>query len=79
MPTPIHPKKANGREQNVSWIRKKVPKRYCALVGKTEVWRSLRTADRRAANARIAVASDELDRERAHLAARAGPAWLRRE
>jgi hypothetical protein len=25
MPTPIRPKKANGREQNVYWIRKKVP------------------------------------------------------
>jgi hypothetical protein len=25
MPTPIRPKKANGKEQNVYWIRKKVP------------------------------------------------------
>ena len=38
MPTPISPKKANGREQNVYWIRKKVPARYRALVGRTEVW-----------------------------------------
>jgi hypothetical protein len=68
MPTPIRPKKANGREQNVYWIRKKVPARYRALVGRTEVWRSLRTADRRTANARIAVASDELEREWARLA-----------
>jgi hypothetical protein len=63
MPTPIRPKKANGKEQNVYWIRKKVPARYRALVGKTEVWRSLKTADRRTANLRIAVVSAELEQE----------------
>jgi len=68
MPTPIRPKKANGKEQNVYWIRKKVPERYRALVGKTEVWRSLKTTDRRTANERIAVASAELEREWARLA-----------
>jgi integrase len=67
MPTPIRPKKANGREQSVYWIRKKVPERYRALVGKTEVWRSLKTTDRRTANERIAVASAELEREWARL------------
>jgi hypothetical protein len=67
MPTPIRPKKANGRKQSVYWIRKKVPERYRALVGKTEVWRSLKTADRRTANERIAVASAELEREWARL------------
>ena len=67
MPTPIRPKKANGREQSVYWIRKKVPKRYRALVGKTEVWRSLKTIDRRTANERVAVASAELEREWARL------------
>jgi hypothetical protein len=71
MPTPIRPKKANGKEQNVYWIRKKVPERYRALVGKTEVWRSLKTTDRRTANERIAVASAELEREWARLAAEA--------
>jgi integrase len=71
MPTPIRPKKANGKEQNVYWIRKKVPQRYRALVGKSEVWRSLKTTDRRTANARIAVASEELEREWARLAAEA--------
>jgi hypothetical protein len=71
MPTPIRPKKANGKEQKVHWIRKKVPARYRAVVGKTEVWRSLRTTDRRTANARIAVASEELEREWARLAAEA--------
>lgn len=75
MPTPMRPKKANGQRQNVFWIRKKVPVRYRALVGKSEVWRSLKTTDRRTANARIAVASDELEREWARLAgeARRGP------
>jgi hypothetical protein len=71
MPTPIRPKKANGHEQNVYWIRKKVPERYRGLVGKTEVWRSLKTTDRRTANARIAVASEELEREWARLALQA--------
>jgi hypothetical protein len=69
MPTPMRPKKANGKEQNVYWIRKKVPERYRVLVGKTEVWRSLRTTDRRTANERIAVASAEFEREWARLAA----------
>lgn len=71
MPTPFRPKKANGHEQNVYWIRKKVPQRYRALVGKSEVWRSLKTPDRRTANERIAIASAELDREWARLAAEA--------
>jgi integrase len=71
MPTPFRPKKASGNEQNVYWIRKKVPRRYRALVGKGEVWRSLKTTDRRTANARIAAASEELEREWAALAAAA--------
>jgi integrase len=69
MPTPIRPKKANGKEQNVYWIRKKVPRRYRAVVGKSEIWRSLKTTDRRTANERIAVVSADLDREWARLAA----------
>jgi hypothetical protein len=71
MPTPIRPKKANGREQNVYWIRRKVPQRYRALVGKTEFWRSLKTTDRRTANLRIAVVSAELDRDWARVEAEA--------
>lgn len=75
MPTPFRPTKASGNEQNVYWIRKKVPKRYRALVGKTEVWRSLKTTDRRTANAKIAVVSVELEREWELLAleAKRGP------
>jgi hypothetical protein len=71
MPTPIRPKKANGREQNVYWIRKKVPKRYRALVGKGEVWKSLGTTELRTANARIAIVSLELEQEWIRLAAEA--------
>lgn len=71
MPTPIRPKKANGREQNVYWIRKKVPKRYRALVGKGEVWKSLGTTELRTANARIAIVSLDLEQEWARLAAEA--------
>lgn len=71
MPTPIRPKKANGKEQNVYWIRKKVPSRYRPLVGKTEVWPSLKTVDRRTANARIAVVSSELERKWEEMAAEA--------
>ena len=44
-----------------------MPERYRALVGTTEVWRSLKTTDRRTANERIAVASAELEREWARL------------
>jgi integrase len=75
MPTPIRPKKANGKEQNVYWIRKKVPARYRAVVGRTEVWRSLKTIDRRTANLRIAVVSAELEQEWSRLAleAKRGP------
>jgi integrase len=75
MPTPIRPKKANGKEQNVYWIRKKVPGRYRPLVGKGEVWRSLRTTDLRTANLRIAMVSAELEQEWSRLAleAKRGP------
>lgn len=68
MPTPIRPKKANGKELNVYWIRKKVPERYRALVGKTEVWRSLKTKDRRTANERVVGESIKIEREWADLA-----------
>jgi integrase len=68
MPTPIRPKKANGKEQNVYWIRKKVPLRYRQLVGKTEIWRSLGTANLREANARIGRVSAEIEAEWARLA-----------
>ena len=68
MPTPFRPKKASGNEQNVYWIRKKVPARYRSLVGRTEVWRSLKTIDGRTANAQIGGVSEDLEREWERLA-----------
>lgn len=71
---PIRPKKANSKEQNVYWIRKKVPAQY-PVVGRTEIWRSLKTIDRRTADLRIAVVSAELEQEWSRLAleAKRGP------
>ncbi len=48
-----------------------MPARYRALVGRTEIWLSLKTTDRRTANARIAVVSDDLERGWGNLAAEA--------
>jgi hypothetical protein len=44
MPTPITRKGSSSL-----WFRKKVPHRLRAIVGKTEVWESLKTADKHAA------------------------------
>lgn len=71
MPTPIRPKLANGERRDVYWIRKKVPLRYRPLVGKTEIWKSLGTTDKRTAITRCATASAELEAEWAKLAAAA--------
>ncbi len=55
-------KKANGKiKSDVWWLRKKVPTKYRALVGKSEVWRSLNTTDRKAAGTRCAVLSANLE------------------
>jgi hypothetical protein len=40
-----------------------VPERFCALVGRSEVWRSLKTTDRRAAIAKCAALNDELEND----------------
>lgn len=64
MPTPI--KRDNSPYW---WFRKKVPKRYRAVVGKTEVWYSLQTAQKHVAVARCAIASAELEEEWAALLA----------
>lgn len=53
------------------WIRKKVPGRHRSLVGKYEVWRSLKTKDLRTAIRRCAAASDALDADWERLAAAA--------
>lgn len=71
MPTPIRPKLSSGERRDVYWIRKKVPERYRHLVGKTEIWKSLGTTDKRAATAKCAIVSAELEAEWAKLAAAA--------
>lgn len=71
MPTPILPKKKNGSRQTIYWIRKKVPDRLRPLVRKTEVWRSLGTADKREAFTRCAAASAEIEADWANLEAEA--------
>jgi site-specific recombinase XerD len=68
MPTPIRPKKANGRQVNTWWLRKKVPEKLRSLVGKSEVWRSLDTTDLRTANQRIGQISAAIEAEWAYLA-----------
>ena len=46
-----------------NWLRKRVPGRFRALVGRSEVWRSLETTDRRAAIAKCAALNDELEKD----------------
>jgi hypothetical protein len=58
MPTPIKRDKSQ-----FWWLRKKVPVRLRSLVGQAEVWRSLGTADKRAAVAKCAILSAELEAE----------------
>jgi hypothetical protein len=72
MPAPIQPKKANGKHHKTWWIRKKVPFKLRAVVGKTEIWRSLRTEDERKANERIGSVSAKIEAEWKRAAAGAG-------
>lgn len=64
MPTPI--RRAGSP---FYWFRKKVPARLRRLVGRTEVWLSLGTADKRAAVVRCAELSADMERDWARLAA----------
>lgn len=70
MPKPIkRPTSANY------WIRKKVPLDLRPLVGKTEIWASLRTQDERQANIEIGAVNAGIEAEWARLRAeRARPA-----
>lgn len=45
------------------WLRKKVPHRYRAMVGRKEIWRSLDTTDRKQAYTRCVQLSAELEAE----------------
>jgi integrase len=74
MPTPVRKKNADGTDKSdVWWLRKKVPQRYRALVGRGEIWRSLETTDRKAAGLLCVKLSAEFDRdwEERHRAAKA--------
>lgn len=71
MPTIKMPYPRKRPTSEFYWIRKKVPARYRALVGKNEVWRSLETKDLRTAVRRCAAVSDALEADWARLAAAA--------
>jgi hypothetical protein len=60
MPTPI--KRKHDKSQYF-WMRKKVPLRLRGLIGQAEVWRSLGTADRRAAIVKCTTLSADLETE----------------
>jgi len=64
MPTPVQ-----RPTSKFYWIRKKVPQRIRPLVGKSEVWKSLETTDKRKAVAKCAAVSAELEAEWERLAA----------
>lgn len=64
MPSPVRKRSADGSDKSdVWWLRKKVPAKYRTIVGRGEVWRSLGTADRRAASLACAKLSAELERD----------------
>ena len=64
----FHYKKGQKPDQksDVWWLRKKVPQRYRAVVGRSEVWRSLETTDRKKAGQLCVELSADLDREWEH-------------
>ena len=67
MPTPVRKKKKKNNKKetksDVWWLRKKVPDRYRAVVGRREVWRSLDTTEFKAAVVECNRLSLELDKE----------------
>lgn len=64
MPTPVR-----RPTSQFYWIRKKVPERLRPLVGRSEVWKSLETSDKRKAVAKCAAVSAELEAHWAQLVA----------
>jgi integrase len=66
MPTPI-----KRPTSDFYWIRKKVPQALRPLVGKTEIWASLRTKDQRKANIKIGAVNAAIEAEWARLRAEA--------
>jgi hypothetical protein len=64
MPDPVRNKNADGTvKSDVWWLRNKVPRRYRALVGSGEVWRSLETTDRKTAVLRCIRLSADLEKD----------------
>lgn len=64
MPEPIRKKNKDGTiKSEVWWLRKKVPDRFRAMVGRREVWRSLETDHFRTAQVRCNKLSLDLDQE----------------
>jgi hypothetical protein len=64
MPSPVRKKNKDGSDKSdVWWLRKKVPDRYRVVVGRREVWRSLDTTDRKAANVACVQLSAELEKD----------------
>lgn len=67
MPTPVRKQNADGsNKSDIWWLRKKVPQRYRALVGRGEIWRSLETTDRKDAGLLCAKLSAQFDRDWEH-------------
>jgi hypothetical protein len=67
MPTPVRKRtKGGGEKSDIWWLRKKVPQRYRAMVGRKEIWRSLDTTDKRTAIALCAQRSAELEADWKH-------------
>lgn len=60
MPTPI---KRKGDKSQFFWLRKKVPLRLRPIIGQSEVWRTLGTADKRSAAVKCAILSAQLEAE----------------
>ncbi|MGO4510172.1 DUF6538 domain-containing protein [Bradyrhizobium sp. 2TAF36] len=64
MPGPVRKKNKDGTfKSEIYWLRKKVPERYRAVVGRREVWRSLETDHFKTAQVRCNKLSLDLDRE----------------
>src|SRR4051812_36939305 len=67
MPDPVRKKKAKkkggGFKSDVWWLRKKVPERYRGIVGRREVWRSLKETNFKLAVAECNRLSLDLDKE----------------
>jgi hypothetical protein len=69
MPTIKMPTPRKRPTSQFYWLRKKVPSGLRALVGKTEVWASLKTKDERKANIRIGAVNAAIEAEWGRLRA----------